>query len=113
MHRLTALTASVLAATLGASTALAVSITNRDDREHKITVIEGESSKDHTLQPSGVLDGVCANGCVIRLGDSDKDEYELEGDEVLSIEDGELYYDGPDSADPGPGDTGKSMGPKQ
>ena len=36
-------------------------------------------------------------GCVIRLSDSENDEYELEGSEIVSIEDGYLYYDGPDS----------------
>jgi hypothetical protein len=113
VHRVRVLAASVLAVTFGAQAALAVSITNRDDREYKITVVEGDSAKDYVLQPSGMLDGICANGCVIRLGDSDTDEYELEGDEVLSLEDGELYYDGPDASDPVPGDTGKSTGPKK
>ena len=48
------------------------------------------------MKPLGSLDGVCLKGCVIRLSDSENDEYELEGSEVVSIEDGYLYYDGPD-----------------
>jgi len=113
VHRLTALAASVLAGTIGATTALAVSVTNRDNRDYVVTVIEGESSTDHTLKPSGVLDGVCSSGCIIRLGNSEADEYELEGDEVLSIEGGELYYEGPDAADPGTGGAGQAPGQKQ
>jgi hypothetical protein len=113
VHRLTALAAGVLAVSLVALPALAVSVTNRDERDHKVTVIEGESSTDHALKPSAVLEGVCASGCVIRLDDSQTDEYELEGDEVLTIEDGELYYDGPEVPDPGTGGGGQPPGPKQ
>lgn len=76
--------------------AAAVSITNRDDRVHKVTVIEGSGEQSHSLAGSGVLENVCLKGCVIRLNDSDNDEYELEGTEVVSIEDGYLYYDGPE-----------------
>ena len=47
MSRIAALAASVAAAVaFGAEAAAAVSLTNRDDREHKVTVVEGESSQD-------------------------------------------------------------------
>lgn len=77
----------------------AVSITNRDDKDHKLTVIEddGKTKNDHTVKGGGVLEGVCKAGCVVRLNDSEEDEYELEGTEVVSIEEGFLYYDGPDA----------------
>jgi hypothetical protein len=75
----------------------AVSVTNRDDKEQKIQIVEGDLKKDHTLKPAAVLDGVCLKGCVIRLNDNDNDEYELDGTEVVTIEDGYLYYDGPDA----------------
>jgi hypothetical protein len=83
------------------SAAGAVSVTNRDDKEQKIQIVEGEVKKDHTLKPTAVLDGVCLKGCVIRLNDNDSDEYELDGTEVVTIEDGYLYYDGPDAPPPG------------
>ena len=75
----------------------AISITNRDDKDHKITVIEGEAKTDHALKAAAVLENLCLKGCVVRLNDSENDEYELEGTEVVSIEDGYLYYDGPDA----------------
>ena len=75
----------------------AVSITNRDDQDHKVTIIEGELSAEHMLKPLQALNGICARGCVIRLNDSEDDEYQLEADDVVSIEDGSLYYDGPDA----------------
>lgn len=107
MSRITALVVSVAAAAFGADAAAAVSLTNRDDRAHKITIVEGGSSQDHTLTPAAVLEGICQKGCVIRLNDSADDEYELEGNEIVSIEDGYLYYDGPDTpAQPEAGEAG-------
>lgn len=77
---------------------LAVSVTNRDDRSHRVTIIEGERKTEQALAPDGVLEGVCPDGCVLRLNDSEDDEYQLEGNEIVSIEDGFLYYDGPDGS---------------
>ena len=62
----------------------------------KLTVLEGDKSQHHNLKPSSVLNDVCAKGCIIRLNDSENDEYEREGTEIVSIEDGYLYYDVPD-----------------
>jgi hypothetical protein len=94
-----------------AKTADAVSVTNKDDKEQKIQIVEGELKKDHTLKPTAVLDGVCLKGCVIRLNDNDNDEYELDGTEVVTIEDGYLYYDGPDIP-AAPADPAKPAAPK-
>jgi hypothetical protein len=112
---LRAFAASVfLLATLGTDAAMAVSITNRDDSDQKVTVIEGDSTKDHILKPSAVLEGVCGKGCVVRLNDSENDEYELEGTEVVSIEDGYLYYDvAAAPMEPVPGEDGKADSPKR
>jgi hypothetical protein len=82
---------------VAAAPALAASITNRDDRPHQVTIIEGERKTEQSLAPAGVLEGVCSTGCVLRLNESDDDEYQLEGNEIVSIEDGFLYYDGPDA----------------
>jgi hypothetical protein len=92
-----AVTTAIWAGCLMSVSAGAVSVTNRDDKEQKIQIVEGELKKDHTLKPAAVLDGVCMKGCVIRLNDNDNDEYELDGTEVVTIEDGYLYYDGPDA----------------
>jgi hypothetical protein len=81
----------------------AVSITNRDEHDHKLTIIEGASKADHLLKPAQALSGVCVKGCTIRLNDSEDDEYQLEANDVVSIEDGSLYYDGPDAPAEAPG----------
>jgi hypothetical protein len=104
----------VIGLLLSSTAAHAVSITNRDEQDHKVTVIEGDATADHVLKPSQTLNGICAKGCTIRLNDSEDDEYLLEASDVVSIEDGSLYYEGPDTpAQPapapatGPGPAGK------
>lgn len=107
------LAALFAAALLPAVTADAVTVTNLDDNDVTISVIEGEAKQDHTLKRGDVLKGICEKGCVIRLNGNENDEYELEGTEVVSIEEGFLYYDGPDgSAEPGNQGSGEPSSPK-
>jgi len=80
---------------LGSTAAHAVSITNRDDQDHKVTVVEGDTKTDYVLKPSQALNGICAKGCTVHLDDDEEEEYQLEADDVVSIEEGNLYYDTP------------------
>lgn len=90
-----AFTTSTIAALLMTSAACAATITNRGDKETKVSVIEGTAKQGHVLAAGKMIDGVCQKGCIIRLNDSENDEYELDGSEVVSVEEGFLYYDGP------------------
>jgi hypothetical protein len=84
----------------------AASITNRETKDVKVTITEGETTTEHTIRPMDVLDKVCMSGCTVRLDDSEEDEYEVEAEDVVAIEEGFLYYDGPDAPDrPGSGGT--------
>jgi hypothetical protein len=87
---------------LSNTAAHAVSITNRDDQDHKVTIVEGDTKTDYTLKPSQALSGVCAKGCTVHLDDVEDDEYQLEADDVVSIEEGSLYYDTPADAPAAP-----------
>ena len=91
--------------------ALAASLANRDDKDHKVTIIEGETKTDQVLKPQQVVEKICLKGCVVRLNDSEDDEYQLETDDAVSIEDGYLYHDAPDPQ-PAPGAAPKPA-PKQ
>jgi hypothetical protein len=96
-------TLAVAAVTLLTSTSFAfasASVTNRDDKDHKITIIEGEKKADFTLKPNQILENICVQGCVLRLNDSEDDEYQLEPKDTVSIEDGYLYYDNADEEKP-------------
>jgi hypothetical protein len=110
-----ALATSTIAALLMTSAASAVTITNHGDKEMKVSVVEGSAKQDHLLAIGKVLDGVCQKGCIIRLNDSENDEYELEGSEFVSVEEGFLYYDGPDArgAPPTGGSTPAGSEPKK
>jgi len=77
------------------SAASAATITNRSDKEVKLTITEGSSRQDEVLPSGKVIGGVCKKGCIIRLNDNAKDEYELDGSESVSVEGGFLYYDSP------------------
>jgi hypothetical protein len=97
----------------------AASITNRDTKNIKVTIAEGETVTEHTIRPMEVLDKVCMSGCVVRLDDNEEDEYEVEADDIVAVDDGLLYYDGPDApagggsalppVAPGPGAPAPSM----
>ncbi|MBA2125255.1 hypothetical protein DLM45_03330 [Hyphomicrobium methylovorum] len=95
--KLRVFTVCTIATLLTTSVAAAATISNRGDKEIKLTITEGSSRKDEVLPPGKVIDGVCRKGCIIRLNDSSKDEYELEGSESVSVEEGFLYYDQPDN----------------
>ena len=92
---------------LSPAAAHAATVTNRDAKDYKLTVLEGDKAQHLTLKPSGVLQDLCPKGCIVRLNDSENDEYELEGTEIVSIEDGYLYYDVPET---GPGVPGPARG---
>lgn len=97
----------------GTFASAAVSLVNRDDKDHKLTVIEdsGAKSSDHVLKPSQLLEGICTSGCVVRLNDSEEDEYQLEVGDRVSIEDGYLYYEEPENTQQGAAGDGASKPP--
>lgn len=76
------------------SAAHAASVTNRDDVDRKVTIIESGTQKDHVLKKDEVLEGVCQRGCSIRIDGDDVNPYVLEGTEVTTIEGGDLYAEG-------------------
>jgi hypothetical protein len=92
----TARAIGVIGLLLSTTAAHAVSITNRDERDHRVTIIEGESGADYMMKPSQTVTDICLKGCTIRMNDSDGDEYRLAADDVVTIEDGRVYYEGPD-----------------
>ncbi len=76
------------------SAAQAASVTNRDDKDHTVTIIEEDIQKDHVLKKDEVLEGVCERGCRIRIDGDDVNPYVLEGTEDTTIEGGDLYAEG-------------------
>ena len=87
---------SVVGLLLSVTAAHGGSITNRDERDHTVTIIEGEAKADHVLKPSQTLSDVCLKGCTIRINNNADDEYRLTGGDAVVIEDGTVFYDTPD-----------------
>lgn len=85
------------------SPAEAFKLTNRDPAEQKMTISENNATRDQVLKPAETVEGFCNSGCSIRMQDGE--EYEFDGNEVVSIEEGLIFLDEPGQ--------GSSEAPKQ
>ena len=102
MPRSSLIAASLLAASIGSIAVLpgeadAASLGNRDEKDRKVTIVAPSGSKEHVLKPGAMLQGVCTKGCIVRLDEGTDREYELEGNEIVSVEKGYLYFEGPET----------------
>jgi hypothetical protein len=75
----------------GSIPALALSISNIDPKAHTVTVTAGSDSEDLTIEPEKAVDAPCASGCKVKLENGE--EYELGGEESVSIEGGVIFID--------------------
>jgi hypothetical protein len=90
-------------ATLGlvfAFPAQALTISNTDAAPHTITVKTSGDSKQLTIAPQTEVEAPCSSGCTVELENGE--QYEMQGGEDASIEDGSLFVD----AAPGEGGGG-------
>jgi hypothetical protein len=74
-------------------TGSAISLTNRDAADQKLTVIEGDKQSELVIKAGQKLE-LCEKSCVIRLPDGE--DYEFDGAETVSLEEGLLFLDNPD-----------------
>jgi hypothetical protein len=79
------------AALFAATQASALQLTNRDPAAINLVVTENGASKDLVLKSAEMLDGICLKGCTIKTPDGE--EYEFDGTEVVSIEEGLMFLD--------------------
>ena len=79
------------------SPASAASLTNRDATEHTLEIISGGQGGSKILKPEEALNDICPKGCVVRLDADQLTTYELQASDIVSIEDGFIYYDRDDS----------------
>jgi hypothetical protein len=89
VHRLF-LVASIV---LGASAAPAITLTNRDTTDQKLIIIEGDKQSEKIIKAGEKLQ-LCEKSCIIRL--SDGEDYEFDGAEIVSLEEGLLFLDNPE-----------------
>ena len=84
---------AVIGLLVSVSAAHGASISNRDERDYTVTIIEGEAKAEHALKPAQTLSDVCLKGCTLRLNGSEEDTYLLAGGDAVAIEDGTVFYD--------------------
>lgn len=85
------------------SPAQALKLTNRDPSDQKITVQENNGSREQVVKPSESVEAFCTAGCTIKMQNGE--EYEFDGNEIVSIEEGLIFLDEP--AAQGSGETRK------
>ncbi len=69
----------------------AASLTNYDETPHTLIITENGNQSKITLEGNQSVEGVCVNGCTLKYGESE--EYNLAGDEIVAIEDNQIYVD--------------------
>ncbi len=78
---------------LWSASASAISLTNRDSSDQTLIIIEGDKQSERTIKAGEKLE-LCEKSCVIRLPDGE--DYEFDGKEIVSLEEGLLFLDNPD-----------------
>ena len=73
--------------------ASSITLTNRDSSDQTLIIIEGDRQSERTIRAGEKLE-LCDKACVIRL--SDGEDYEFDGNEIVSLEEGLLFLDNPD-----------------
>jgi hypothetical protein len=75
--------------------AAALQLTNRDTTDHTLTVADTKGGEKHEFKasPAQIIGDICMKGCTITMPDGD--EYEFDGNEIVAIEDGLIFLDGP------------------
>ena len=92
-----------VAGLLFALPASALTISNEDPDPHTITVTAGTDTKQVTVEPDQQVDAVCAAGCMLELENGE--QYQMQGGETVSIEDGVIFVDAAPGSDNDDGDT--------
>lgn len=77
----------------------AITLTNRDTTDQKLIIIEGDKQNERVIKVGEKLE-LCEKSCVIRLPDGE--DYEFDGGEIVSLEEGLLFLDNPDDQNKAP-----------
>lgn len=79
------------------TSAFAASITNLDNIDRTIVIVEGEEKKDLTLKPNETVDDFCVAPCEIGMP-GDDGTFEIAEKEQIVIEDGQFFLEQGDSS---------------
>jgi hypothetical protein len=82
---------------LSAGPAFALTISNIDPKAHTVTVTEGGKASKLTIESNKDAEAPCSGGCKVKLENGE--EYQLKGNEAVSIEAGAIFIDSSPDAD--------------
>lgn len=82
---------TILTALLFVVPADAATITNNEASDQKVTVLQGDASEQVAIAPGQTMEGICSASCTLRL--SNGDEFDLEPEDTVSMEDGSLFVE--------------------
>lgn len=85
---------AVAASMLLCSSAQATTIINRDSAAHNLRIVEGDQERIVNAEPSQQFDDLCASSCSLYF-DDDPEAYEIAAGDIVSIEDGQLFFEDP------------------
>ncbi len=83
---------------LWSAAASGITLTNRDASDQALIIIEGDRQSERTIKAGEKLE-LCEKSCVIRLPDGE--DYEFDGPETVSLEEGLLFLDNPEEQSKG------------
>jgi hypothetical protein len=69
----------------------ALTISNIDPKAHTVTVTEGGKASKLTIESNKDAEAPCSDGCKVKLENGE--EYQLKGNEAVSIESGAIFVD--------------------
>lgn len=83
---------AVAATGLAVTSAEATTIVNNDPSVHNMRIVEGDQERVVKAEPSQQLVGLCATTCKLYF-DDDPEAYEIAAGDIVSIDDGQLYFE--------------------
>lgn len=91
--------ASFVALFLFAGTANAIELTNYDEDDKTITIVEAGVASEAVIKAGASAKDICMSGCILQLGADPENQFEFKGNETVSIEGNVVYDDTPEAGD--------------
>jgi len=112
MTVLRAMFSAIGASVLWLSAAQATTLINRDGSVHNLRIVEGAQERTIKAEPLQQFDDLCASSCRLYF-DDDPEAYEIAAGDIVSIEDGQLFFEDPDTRQSPAGEAGAETPEKQ
>jgi len=91
--------ASFVALFFSVGTANAIEMTNYDEDDKTITIVEAGVTAEAVIKAGASAKDICMSGCVLQLGTDPENSFEFSGNEIVSIEGNVVYDDTPEAGD--------------